>query len=68
MFGDERASAEEPVFGAALRLIHTCPAIRARMGIQARIPYTGQLTGTAKVEHSGPSGDFTAHLACGHCP
>ena len=30
-------------------------------------PDTGQLTGTAKVEHPGPPGDFPAHPACGHC-
>ena len=30
-------------------------------------PDTGQLAGTAKVEHPGPPGDFPAHPACGHC-
>ena len=30
-------------------------------------PDSGQLAGTAKVEHPGPPGDFPAHPACGHC-
>ena len=30
-------------------------------------PDTGQLAGTAKVEHPGPPADFPAHPACGHC-
>ena len=30
-------------------------------------PDTGQLAGTAKVEHPGPPGDFPAHPACGQC-
>ena len=30
-------------------------------------PDTGQLAGTAKVEHPGPPGDFPVHPACGHC-
>ena len=30
-------------------------------------PDTGQLAGTAKVEHPDPPGDFPAHPARGHC-
>ena len=54
------------------------PAVAAQLKVDSHLsgrpgpyghsgPDTGQLAGTAKVEHPGPPGDFPAHSACGHC-